>query len=204
MDGAFPLEPEPMPSSPLRRPRRQIVPSSVLGTLIFVVSETMFFAGLISAFTISRANQGPGNWPPAGQPMLPASSTALNTVALLLSGGALLLSNWSFKKSPSSPLTRGSFTAAWLLGVTFVALQGREWVSMFAQHLTLTSSTMGSFFYLIVGTHALHAVGALLALAWGLVAVWRKTLSPGYFFGVQTFWYFVVLMWPVIYARVYF
>ena len=24
------------------------------------------------------------------------------------------------------------------------------------------------------------------------------------FFGAQTFWYFVVLLWPVIYARVYF
>ena len=75
---------------------------------------------------------------------------------------------------------------------------------LLASGLTLTSSPLGSFFYLIVGAHAVHAVVALLALGCAWQGMARGTLTPGFFFGTQTFWYFVVLMWPVIYARVYF
>jgi cytochrome c oxidase subunit 3 len=187
---------------PAGRARRPVVPSAILGTLILVVAETMFFAGMISAFTISRANQLPGNWPPPGQPRLPAGSTAFNTGALLLSGVLLLLANSQWKRSLK--LTRLAYSASWVLGVVFVVLQGREWQALLAQGLTLTSSTMGAFFYLIVGGHAFHAIGALLALGWGGVQLFRGKLTQGYFAGSQTFWYFVVLMWPVVYARVYF
>jgi heme/copper-type cytochrome/quinol oxidase subunit 3 len=187
---------------PRRQPRRPAVPSAVLGTLFFVVAEVMFFAGLLSAFTITRANQLPGLWPPPGQPVLPAESTAFNTVLLLSSGAALLGAYLVWKKAPRR--ATWPMAAAWLFGAGFVALQGREWASLLGQGLTINSSPLGSFFYVIVGGHALHAVGALLVLAYALVQQARGRLQPGLFFAVQTFWYFVVLMWPVIYARVYF
>ena len=182
--------------------RRPVVSSAVLGTLFFVVAEVMFFSGAISAFTISRASALPGTWPMPGQPRLPAEATALNTVLLLLSGAVLLFSHRLFKKQ--SAVAHWVTLSAWLLGLSFVALQGVEWAALLSQGLTLTSSPLGSFFYLIVGAHAAHAVAALIALgiAWAKMA--RGTLTPGYFFGTQTFWYFVVLLWPVIYARVYF
>lgn len=191
------------PSTPPRRqPRRPAVPSAVLGTLFFVVAEVMFFAGLISAFTITRANQLPGMWPPPGQPVLPAQATAFNTVLLLLSGVALLVGYFVWKKTPAR--ATWPMLASWLLGAGFVALQGREWATLLGQGLTINSSALGSFFYLIVGGHAIHAAGALLAMAFALVQQARGKLTPGFFLGVQVFWYFVVLMWPVIYARVYF
>lgn len=182
--------------------RRAAVPSAVLGTLIFVVAEVMFFAGMMSAFTISRANSLPGMWPPPGQPSLPAASTALNTALLLLSGVALLWSNRQYRRVPlaaSLPLL-----VAIALGGAFLGLQGREWAALVQGGLTLTSSTMGGFFYLIVGVHALHALGALGALGVAWLELRAGRLSPGFFFGAQVFWYFVVGMWPVIYARVYF
>lgn len=191
------------PATPPRRhPRRPAVPSTVLGTLFFVVAEVMFFAGLISAFTITRANQLPGMWPPPNQPVLPAEATALNTVLLLVSGAALLVAYLLWKKAPARAMW--PLAASWLFGAGFVVLQGREWASLLGQGLTITSSPLGSFFYLIVGGHAIHAAGALLVMAYALAQQARGKLSPGLFFGVQTFWYFVVLMWPAIYARVYF
>lgn len=191
------------PLNPPRGPaRRPAVPSAVLGTLFFVVAEVMFFAGLISAFTISRANQLPGMWPPPGQPRLPAGATGVNTVLLLASGVALVVA-WVVWRRSSRKATV-PMAASWLLGLAFVVLQGREWALLLGQGLTLTSSALGSFFYLIVGGHGLHAVGALLVFAWAVVQQARGRLTAGLFFGVQTFWYFVVLMWPVIYARVYF
>lgn len=187
---------------PMSPGRRQVVPSAVLGTLIFVVAETMFFVGLISAFTISKAGAPLGTWPVPGQPTLPADATALNTAALVLSGVVLLVAHWLFKKG--HPALKWALLGSWGLGAAFVALQGREWAALLSQGLTMTSSRLGAFFYLIVGLHALHALGALLVLGWLVVQGFQGKVAKGTFFGAQTFWYFVVLMWPVIYARVYF
>ncbi len=181
---------------------KPVLPSAVLGALIFVVSEVMFFSGLISAHTISKAGALPGMWPMPGQPRLPAEATALNTALLLLSGVVLFFAHRLWKKK--SPVAHHVTLAAFALGAAFVALQGVEWAALLSQGLTLRSSPMGSFFYLIVGGHALHAVGALVVLFITWVRMARGTLTPGLFFGTQTFWYFVVLMWPVIYVRVYF
>jgi heme/copper-type cytochrome/quinol oxidase subunit 3 len=66
-----------------------------------------------------------------------------------------------------------------------------------------TAALLGSFFYLIVGAHAVHAVAALAVLA---VCWWqqrRGRLNDSVFGGAQVFWYFVVLMWPVIWTLVY-
>ncbi len=191
-----------MASRPLPQPNRPVVPSAVLGTLIFVVAEVMFFVGMISAFTISRSGAPAGTWPVPGQPTLPADATALNTAALMLSGGLLLVGQVLFSKKLTA--AKWVVLASWLLGVAFVALQGREWSQLLAAGLTMTSSRLGAFFYLIVGMHGLHAIGALLALGLATLQGLRDRLDVGLFFGAQVFWYFVVLMWPIIYARVYF
>jgi heme/copper-type cytochrome/quinol oxidase subunit 3 len=182
--------------------RKPVMPSAVLGTLIFVVAEVMFFSGLISAHTISRAGALPGTWPVPGQPALPAEATALNTALLMLSGVVLFVAHRLYRQK--SPVAGWVTVAAWALGAGFVALQGVEWAELLRGGLTPTSGPVGSFFFLIVGGHGLHAVGALLALGLAAARMLRGTLTPGLFFGAQTFWYFVVLMWPVIYVRVYF
>ncbi len=191
-----------MSPRPLPEANRPVVPSAVLGTLIFVVAEVMFFVGMISAFTISRAGAPAGTWPVPGQPTLPAEATALNTVALVLSGLLLLVGQVLFAKKQAA--AKWLVLAAWGLGVAFVGLQGREWSQLLSAGLTMTSSRLGAFFYLIVGMHGLHAIGALVALGLAALQLLRDRLEGGLFFGAQVFWYFVVLMWPIIYARVYF
>src|SRR6476619_3219685 len=108
-----------------RAPKRKpVVPSAMLGMLVFIVTEVMFFAGFISAFTISKANAPMGMWPPPGQPMLPAAATAVNTVVLLVSGVLLFLAYRRFRAGVSS---MALYAGAFCLGAAFVALQGREW-----------------------------------------------------------------------------
>ena len=177
------------------------VPNAVLGTIIFVAAEVMFFAGLISAHTIARASAMGGMWPPPGQPRLPVGRTAINTAALLASGMMLWLANRYLPRARKT--AQHYLEAAILLGTAFVSLQGVEWVRLIREGLTLTSSSHGSFFYLIVGTHALHAVAAIVALAWVYTQLRRGTLKAEVFTATQVFWYFVVLLWPVIYIRVY-
>lgn len=181
------------------QPRPVLIETPVLGMLIFVVTETMFFAGLISAFMIVRSSTLV--WPPPGQPRLPLEETALNTAALLLSGVMLFVANRGFRDERAR--TRRPLIAAVLLGAFFVIFQGYEWVSLIRDGLTLTSSQIGSFFYLIVGLHALHAVAALIALVWVYRKLQRGQLMPETFHSVQVLWYFVVGLWPLLYLRVY-
>jgi heme/copper-type cytochrome/quinol oxidase subunit 3 len=183
--------------------RREVVPSSVLGMLIFIGTEVMFFSGLISAFTITRAGVPPLAWTLPSGLMLPAAETALNSLALLLSGVLMFLAHRQFRAADTSKAAR-TLLAATLLGALFVLLQGREWWALLSQGVTMQSSTLGAFFYLIVGTHAVHAVAAIIGLGVASARMGRGTLTPGFFFGAQTFWYFVVGIWPVIYFRVYF
>jgi heme/copper-type cytochrome/quinol oxidase subunit 3 len=183
--------------------RREVVPSSVLGMLVFVGTEVMFFSGLISAFTITRAGSPPLAWTLPSGLVLPAAETAVNSLALLLSGAFMFLAHRQFRAGAAARAA-GTLLVATGLGALFVLLQGREWWGLLNQGVTMQSSTLGAFFYLIVGTHAVHAVGAIIGLATALVRMRRGTLTPGFFFGAQTFWYFVVGIWPVIYFRVYF
>ena len=177
------------------------LPNSVLGMMIFIAAEVMFFAALMSAHTIARSTAMGGVWPPAGQPRLPVERTAVNTAILLLSGILLWIGNRRMSTEPERGLRYVAGAIA--TGIAFVLLQGVEWVALLREGLTMTSSNHGAFFYLIVGTHALHAVAAITALTWVYILMRRGTLAPSTFMATQAFWYFVVILWPVIYLRVY-
>jgi heme/copper-type cytochrome/quinol oxidase subunit 3 len=180
--------------------REPLVPNGVLGMIIFVITEIMFFAGMISAYMIAEGVTE-GGWPPPGQPRFPIEATAVNTVALLLSGILLALSNRGFKERRAA--SKGLVLAALVLGSWFVVAQGMEWVALVHEGLTLTYSTHGSFFYLIVGTHGLHAVAAILGLGFCFARYLKGTLTGAQFGTAQVFWYFVVGIWPVLYNLVY-
>jgi cytochrome c oxidase subunit 3 len=177
----------------------KVISNGVLGMSLFVLTEIMFFAGMISAFSIVKASSVV--WPPLDQPRLPIEETALNTLALFASGALLYLAQRRFAEDRTA--AGGPLIGAIALGTFFVLFQGWEWAAMLAQGLTLTSSTMGSFFYLIVGTHALHVIAALAML----IRVWRRHsdgwLQPSQLATAAVFWYFVVGAWPIVYWQVY-
>ena len=184
---------------PVRRPK--LMADSVMGMLLFVFAEIMMFAGLISAHRIVRSQVAGEMWPPYGQPRLPVQETAVNTAALLVSGIVLVFAHLAFKKESSR--ARLPMLLALLLGIFFVGAQGTEWVALLGEGLTIQSSTYGGFFYLIVGAHGLHAIAAILALGWARYQLEKGRLSASQLATVSVFWYFVVLLWPVLYLNVY-
>lgn len=188
---------------PPPRPRRvaPVIESEVLAVLIFVGTEVMLFAGFLSAYQIIGARAAFGEWPPPWDPALPVRETALATVALTLSGVAMFLSGRAFTSQPRRALQLAWSAAALALG--FVVYQVVEAVRMIGRGLTLTSSAHGGFVYLIVGAHALHAVIALGILVWSNRRLAAGTLSPHLFQAIRVFWYFVVGLWPFLYAVVY-
>lgn len=183
------------------RARKPIVPSALLGALIFVAAEVMFFSGIMSALTISRAGAAQGTWPPAGQPAL-ASTLGDASVAIVLASGALLVVARRLVARNAARAPHVLLGSA-LLGAIFVVLQLGHGARLLSSGLTMTSSQQASFFFLLGGLQATHAAATVLAMLIGWRRLVRGTLSPGYFAAVQVFWYFVVLMWPVVYARVY-
>ena len=93
-----------------------------------------------------------------------------------------------------------------VLGVLFLTVQGSEWVRLIRHGLTLSSSTYGTTFYTLIGTHALHVVGALAWLvatvvlaAGGRIGRNRGSLVRG----CALYWHFVVALWPLLYVTVY-
>ena len=184
---------------PVRRPK--LMADGVMGMLLFVFAEIMMFAGLISAHRIVRSQVAGEMWPPYGQPRLPVQETAVNTAALLVSGIVLVFAHLAFKKEASR--ARVPMLIALLLGLFFVGSQGTEWVALLDEGLTIKSSTYGGFFYLIVGSHGVHAIAAILALGWAWYQLEKGRLSASQLATVSVFWYFVVLLWPVLYLNVY-
>lgn len=197
MDSSVPASPQ----IPRRYTGRAIVPDAVLAMLFFVACEVMFFAALISAQFIVRGSAT--QWPPLDQPRLPLLTTACNTLVLLASGVFLWKSSRALKASASHEVTCRYLRWAVWLGSLFVFVQGMEWMRLIHYGLTLQSSAYGSFFYLIIGTHALHAVAALALMIHVHHSFANGRLRVSRFWAAQVFWYFVVGVWPFLYVLVY-
>lgn len=180
-----------------RAPR---LPNGVVAVILVVVTETMLFAGLISAHVQFISDQVGEIWPPLGQPRLPVAETALNSMALLLSGCTLLWAQLAFRSA--SRRAAVPLAVALLLGAFFVGFQGVELMGLIREGLDF-SSAYGAFFYLLVGAHTVHTAAALAWLGWTWFRLRRGALTAGQFMIVQVFWYFAVLAWPVIYFQVY-
>ena len=187
-----------------RQPQRTKSPVSngIVGMLIFMVTEAMFFAALISAYMVIRA--GLDEWPPWGQPRLPVETTAFNTLLLLASG---LLMAYSRALLQKNKILEGRqwLGISILLGTFFLISQGNEWVQLINFGLTVSSSVFGGLFYLIIGAHGFHVIGALIVLifAWNRLGSSDNPITPEGLFPLQILWYFVVCVWPILYFLVY-
>jgi heme/copper-type cytochrome/quinol oxidase subunit 3 len=72
--------------------------------------------------------------------------------------------------------------------------------------LTLSSSTYGTTFYTLIGTHAVHVAGALvwLLVVLGMAVGGRVSRARGTAVrGCALYWHFVVGLWPILFVAVY-
>ena len=186
------------------RPKRARTPvsSGVIGMLLFMVTEIMFFAALISAYLVIRA--GLEEWPPWGQPRLPVETTALNTLVLLLSGLTMGFSRNLLQKQKFQE-GRRLLGLSLLLGTFFLVVQGYEWMQLLNFGMTVSSSVYGGLFYLIIGAHGFHVAGVLAVLihAWNRLGASNNSITAEGLLPLQLLWYFVVCVWPVLYVLVY-
>jgi heme/copper-type cytochrome/quinol oxidase subunit 3 len=195
------------PNTKAQRPvtthrRTPLLPNSVFGTLIFVATEVIFFTALLSAFLIIKAGTRGWELPPEGR--LPTLATIASTGFLVLSGLYTHLAGRQFVAFGHIPQVRLLLGLAGALATVFVLIQSYEWLQLWRYGLTLAPGIFAACFCLVIATHGIHAVAAvvLMGVAWQRLRT--ETLQAEHLRAMQIFWYFVVGIWPVIYISVYF
>ena len=181
---------------------KPLINSTYLAMFMFIGAELMFFSGIIGAFLLLRLSAI--DWPPVDQPTLPAFVTGINTILLLFSG-YIASRIWNPFNNKDIVVRNLIFVSS--LGLLFLSVQGYEWIRLIGFGLTLQSSVYGAIFYLLIGAHAMHVLGGLL---W-LFAITFLTIKSGIvetnlnkFRAALLYWFFVVLLWPILYFLVYF
>ncbi len=175
-----------------------------VGTIIWLSSELMFFAGLFSMYFTARAVQG-DPWPP--------EPTELNipyalvfTIVLVASSVTCQLGVFAAEKGDVFGLRRW-FTITFVMGLVFVLAQFNEYRVLVTEHgTTIASSTYGSVFYLTTGFHALHVIGGLVAFVIMLIRSTMGRFTPAQATAaivVSYYWHFVDVVWIGLFAAIY-
>ena len=157
---------------------------------IAIGSIVMMFAGLTSAYIIKR-NQP--NWLEFNLPVTFWYSTA----AILTSSITIWLAVRAFRNGEMSKY-RKMLIATLVLGIVFVSLQVLGFIQLWNQGITLTKNVSISFLYPIVGLHALHVIGGIVALLIMFLKAFsrrHKTYSAVPIEMMSTYWHFVDLLW---------
>jgi heme/copper-type cytochrome/quinol oxidase subunit 3 len=130
-------------------------------------------------------------------------STAVITAFLHASGVALWQAGVAFT-AQRRERARSLYLAATLMGAFFVTVQGYEWVRLLSVGMTIKAGVFASLFYLLIGSHALHAVSAVVALLMFVPRLWSDRLTLPQLRGLQIYWAFIVGVWPILFGFVYF
>ncbi len=156
---------------------------ALVGTWVFVLSDAVGFAALLSTVVALRAgSESFANAPPAHLGM------GLLATAILLGISALLIVARRFPQ-----VAKRGMAGASLLAFGFCILQGLEYRSMIGHPLVPGQES----FLVVTGYHLAHVVGGFFALLWGLT---RSTLPLG---PLSLYWHFVDGLWLVIFLFFY-
>ena len=175
----------------------------MLAIMMLIAAEMMLFSGLIGSFLIFRL-QAPF-WPPPALPRLPIAVTWVNTFVLLSSALTMTLALRAVHRSRQR-LLRRYLLATLALGVTFLAVQGGEWVRLVAHGLKLSSGMYGGTFYLLIGCHGAHVTAGVVWLACVVKAAMGGRYNARNAGGIEVcavYWYFVCAVWPLLFGLVY-
>jgi cytochrome c oxidase subunit III len=182
---------------------RPFISNGLLVVLMVIASEMMLFSGFIGSFLIFRLSAP--FWPPPALPRLPIEVTWVNTFVLLTSAVTMYLAVRAVHKNRQR-LLRQWLVVTGVLGVTFLAVQGSEWVRLVAHGLRLSSGMYGATFYTLIGLHGAHVTAGVVWLVGVVVAAVGGRYNARNASGVElcaVYWYFVCAIWPLLFVLVY-
>ncbi len=186
-----------------------------VGTIVWLSSELMFFAGLFAMYFTLRA-QVPEVWADE-TPLLNVPFALANTTVLVLSSftaqfGVLAAERYQRRRTGSLLNVRQWgmhewFVLTFIMGSVFVAGQVFEYAELVMHGLTISSSPYGSVFYLATGFHGLHVVGGLIAMLFVLARSFAAKKFGSHeattTIVVSYYWHFVDVVWIALFAVIY-
>jgi cytochrome c oxidase subunit III len=188
-----------------------------VGTIVWLASELMFFAGLFAMYFTIRATIPADEWSASTQ-HLSLGYAAINTTVLVLSSVTCQMGVWAAERL--QPRRTGSIfainrwgmnewmTLTYLMGAVFISGQVFEYAELVEAGLTISSSPYGSVFFLTTGFHGIHVIGGLIAF---LLLLGRSFTAKN--FGhheatsaivVSYYWHFVDVVWIALFGVIYF
>ena len=120
-----------------------------------------------------------------------------STAVIILSSVALILSRKAFINRQMKQYKTWLFFTL-VLGLSFVFFQYYGFKQLWASGFTVTRNVSFSFLYVIVGTHALHVLGGVIALLVMYLKSYskkRKNYNQIYIDLMNTYWHFVDILW---------
>ena len=199
------------PVAGLSHDARGGISNVVLGMLLFITSEVMFFAGLFAAYFNVRANATV--WPPyipdTNPPVqyhleiLPLVGPA--TVLLILSSFTCQFAVWAIRRGDRTGFIR-NIAVTFIIGVTFLLMQATDYVALGNEGITLSSGTFGTTYFTLTGFHGAHVFGGAIMLAVVLYRGLAGQFSARHHDAVEAvslYWHFVDVVWILLFSLLY-
>ena len=185
-------------------PREAGMPTALLGMVLFIASEVMFFGGLFAAYFNSRASIAPQEeWvPPTGHELelfLPAILTAV----LVASSVTMQFGVWAIRNGERGRLTTWvALTLA--LGVLFLMGQLYDYSQL---GFAINEGIFATTFYTLTGFHGAHVFGGVVGLTILLARSLQGQFSARHHVAVEAisiYWHFVDVVWIALFLTLYF
>ena len=172
------------------------------GFWLFLLSDIILFAALFATYSVLSGSTAGG---PTGAELFDKKHVFVETLCLLTSSVTCGFGSLAVQRADA----RAMFLwmgATFVLGITFLTLEGREFASMVAGGAGPSHSAFLSAFFILVGTHGLHVS---LGLVW-LVIMLLQVMTLGFqpmvgrrFFAFGLFWHALDIVWIGVFTIVY-
>ena len=181
------------------------ISNPILGMILFITSEVMFFSGLFAAYFATRANAP--EWPPRVFEGLldPLSLIIVATIILIASSFTCQFAVWSIRKGDRRGFIRNT-TVTFILGIIFLVLQAYDYTILFGEGLTLGSGSFGTTYFTLTGFHGAHVFGGVLMLGVILYRGAAGQFSARHHDAVEAvslYWHFVDVVWILLFSILY-
>jgi cytochrome c oxidase subunit 3 len=199
------------PTAGLAHDSRGGISNPILGMLLFICSEVMFFSGLFAAYFSVRAGTTP--WPPA-PPTVPVELAerfnlhaepfyALGlTIILVISSVTCQLGVWAIRRNDRTAFLR-AFGVTLVLGIVFLIGQIYDYSTI---GFGVSDTPFGTTFYTLTGFHGAHVFGGAVMLSVILYRGLAGQFSSRHHDAVEAvslYWHFVDVVWIVLYSTLY-
>lgn len=178
-------------------------PIPLVGMLLFISSEVMFFGGLFATYFSARASFA-GAWgPPPGAPELEILPVPLPITLILLTSS--LTMHWAVRAIGRGDSGR---LRLWLLvtlglGLVFLAGQVYDYTTL---GFGISDGVYGTVFYTLTGFHGAHVFGGVVGLSILTARAGQGQFSARNHVAVEAvsyYWHFVDVVWVALFTTLY-